>query len=137
MILKYADDATYAMAHEHEPTLATAAWDEGEAATEVLKDLGLFTASEKSENLLIPPEDTVGDLYRRRPSATRKGLYNTQSRDDQLQALRANQQLPIPGEEVGEDNQATEGVPPDEPHLPFKRVATLKILGVVLDDRLC
>ena len=70
-ILKCADDVTYALAHGHEPILGPAAWEESAAAIEVVEDLGLSSAGEKSENLRISPDGTVGDLRRRCPSAAR------------------------------------------------------------------
>ena len=68
MILKYllfADDVTCLMAHEHKPTFQLAARDGSVDMQGELLDLGLNSATEKSENILMSPREVAEGLHRR------------------------------------------------------------------------
>ena len=141
LFLVYADDLLCLLAHEHLPTLILAEWENAEDALQTLEDLGLSSAADKSESLLIPPGDMVGDLFRRQAHLTRRGHYEVKKRDDQLARLRMEDKEQegdaCKEQETGRsancwDNSAALEA---EKVTPFRRVCQLRILGLTLDER--
>ena len=83
----YADDVLSALAHENQATVEEAAECSAEAHEEGLKDLGLKTAHEKSENFLLSPDTATDDsIFRRRPNATYTEAARTQNGEEAKRA---------------------------------------------------
>ena len=133
MFLKYADDLVCVLAHESLPILNLAEWENAEDTIRELGDLGLSSAEEKSESLLISPGMVVEDLFRRKAGLSRKGHYGVKTRDDQLETFRTVapwSEDPDTCERVVADlggGQPLQG--------PFERVRVLKILGLLIGER--
>ena len=122
------------MARSRNPTLQLAARDNSGDVDEALGSLGLGSAREKSENMLMSPNDAVEDLHRRRPSDRRKGLFQEKERGDQLNALREHVEPPAP---KGATAAIASAAPPETKFLPlpFTTVPAMKVLGLVIDHR--
>ena len=135
----YADDVACVLAHARKPRLQLAAWGNADDVQESLSDSGRKTAREKSENMLISPNDTMEDLHRRCPSNTQKGLFQVKTRDDQLAALREHVEednCPSPNDqENGPQMHITGSL--NTASLPFAEVSQIKILGLLVDYRFC
>ena len=130
-LLVYADDVLFALAHPKVPVLREAADSETESLTRGLHSLDLNSAEEKSLGMVIAPKYTVGQsFFRRGPDALRASAKQARSTDDDLEHLRElswREDAPTPQWRL---DPLYEG-------WPFPVVAKMRVLGVVLDCRMC